>query len=172
MQIEKEKLVSGLDWNWSESVSGYPATTYTLKYVIKKGTNNPIELLSSADGSIHEFIIDDAETAAYAAGYYSYTAYVVEIADTDHIILVGTGVAEILKDLVSVSDARTHDLIMVENLRANILSLSTKTMSDVSIEGRSYTYQDIDKLEALLRRYERRAGLLKRKRTLIQFQNT
>lgn len=172
MQIEKEQLIAGLDWSWSESVASYPASTHTLKYVLKKGTDNPIPLTSTADGDAHYFEIDDANTAAYESGYYVFTAYVFEIADTDNLIAIATGVVEIKKDLATVSDARTHALKMVENLRATIISLSTKTMSDVTIEGRSYTYNDIEKLEKLLKYYERQAGLSKRKRTLIQFSNT
>jgi hypothetical protein len=172
LEIEKQILVSGLDWNWSEPVSSYPASTYTLKYILKRTTANPITLTSAADGDNHEFTIDDSDTATYTAGYYSYTAYVVEIADTDHIIPIATGVVEIKKDLSTVSDARTHAMTMVDNLRTTILALSTKTMSDVSIEGRNYTYNDIEKLEKLLTYYERKAGVTKRKRTLIQFSNT
>lgn len=172
MQIDKETLVAGLDWNWSESVSSYPASTHTLKYILKKGTNDPITLTSAADGEAHEFTIDDALTSTYESGYYIYTAYVMEIADNDALTVIGTGVIEIKKDLATVSDARTHALTMVDNLRATIISLSTKTMSDVTIEGRSYTYNDIEKLEKLLKYYERQAGLVKRKRTLIQFSNT
>lgn len=172
MTIEKQILVSGLDWNWSESVASYPASTYTLIYVLKNKTANPVTLTSAADGESHEFTIDDAETAAYTAGYYAYTAYVMEIADNDHKIPIATGVVEIKKDLSTVSDARTHAMTMVDNLRTTILALSTKTMSDVSIEGRNYTYNDIEKLEKMLQLYERKSGLLKKKRHLIQFSNT
>lgn len=172
MQIEKEILVAGLDWNWSEPLASYPASTYTLKYVLKKGTNTPITLTSAADGDAHEFTIDDDGTAAYESGYYIYTAYVTEIADTDHIVAIATGVKQILKDLNTVADARTFNLTMVENLRTTITALSTKTMIDISIEGRSYTYNDIEKLQNLLSFYERQAGLRKHKRTLIQFSNT
>lgn len=172
MQIDKQTLVAGLDWNWSEAVSSYPASTHTLKYLLKKGTNNPITLTSAADGDSHEFTIDDDLTAAYESGYYSYTAFVMEIADNDVITVIGTGVVEIKKDLATVSDARTHALTMVENLRTTIEALSTKTMDSVSIEGRNYTYTDIEKLEAMLFRYERRAGIRKKKRTLIQFSNS
>lgn len=172
MEIEKQILVSGLDWNWSESVASYPASTYTLKYLLKNKTANPITLTSAADGDNHEFTIDDGDTATYTAGYYSYTALVMEIADTDHIILIATGVIEIKKDLSTVSDARTHAMTMVDNLRTTILALSTKTMSDVSIEGRNYTYNDIEKLEKLLTYYERKAGVTKRKRTLIQWSSS
>lgn len=167
MDIEKQLLVSGADWSWSEGVADYPASLYTLKYILKKSTSNPITLTSAANGELHKFTIDDDDTATYAAGYYSYNAIVVELADTDHIVPIATGVIEIKKDLTTVSDARSFNLQMVDNLRTAILELSTKTMSDVSIEGRNYTYNDIDKLEALLKKYEIRAGLKKRKRTLL-----
>lgn len=172
MDIEKQILVSGLDWNWSESVASYPASTYTLIYVLKNKTANPVTLTSAADGESHEFIIDDADTATYTAGYYAYTAYVMEIADNDHKIPIATGVVEIKKDLSTVSDARTHAMTMVDNLRTTIEALSTKTMDSISVEGHSYNYADIEKLEAMLYRYERRAGIRKRQRTLIQFSNT
>lgn len=167
MEIEKQLLVSGADWNWSEGVSDYPASLYTLKYVIKKAGENPIDLESSADGELHEFTIDDADTAGYAAGYYTYSALVIEIADTDHIIPIATGVIEIKKDLATVSDSRSFALQMIDNLRATILELSTKTMSDVSIEGRNYTYNQIKELQAELSKYEKQAGIHKKKRTLL-----
>lgn len=168
MDIEKQLLVSGVDWSWSEGVGSYPASLYTLKYLLKKSTSSTITLTSAADGELHKFTIDDDDTVNYPEGYYSYTAIVVEIADTDHIVPIANGVVEIKKDLSTVSDARTFALQMVDNLRATILELSTKSMSDVSIEGRNYTYNKIKELRQELVMYEKKAGIYKKKRTLLQ----
>lgn len=168
VQIEKQLLIGGLDWSWSEGVPSYPATTHTLKYIIKKGTGTTYTLTSAADGDLHKFTIDDDDTANYPAGWYTYTALVQGIADADVLIAVAKGVVQIHKDLSTVSDARVFALNMVDNLRTAITELSTKTMSDVSIEGHSYTYNDLEKLQKMLSYYERASGVKKKKRHLFQ----
>jgi len=173
LQIEKQKLVAGVDWDWEESVADYPASTHSLKYLLKRANEITITLTATADGDAHVFEIDRTLTAAYPKGYYIYQAIVTSLTDAADVHEVGEpGLIQVFPDLTTEPDPRTFPVKMIDAYETALYALAQKTMSSVSIEGHTYTYKDEDKLLERLNYWERKAGKFKRKRTLIQFQNT
>ena len=172
MQIELQKLVAGVDWDWEESVNDYPASTHQLKYLLKRANENTITLTASASGNSHVFEIDRAVTAAYPKGWYTYQAIIVSRTDATDIHEVGApGLVQVYPDLTTEPDPRSFELQMVDKIKTALLALAEKTMSSVSIEGHTYTYKDEDKLISMLNYWERKSGSKKRQRVLYQFDN-
>ena len=170
MDIEKQDLVAGVDWDWKESVADYPASTHTLKYYLKKSTGDTITLTSTADGDSHEFEIDKATTAGYAAGWYRYQAIVVNDSDANDVHEVEEpGYVRVYPDLTTVSDAREHAHKMVDYLRAVQLEMAQQQYESLSIEGRSIVQKKMEDIRKELQYWERKAKVKKRVRQLIQF---
>jgi len=173
MEIEKQDLVAGVDWDWTESVSDYPASTHQLKYLLKKGTAATITLTATADGDSHVFEIDQATTAGYAAGLYRYQPIAILLTDANDIHEVGApGLVEVFSDLSAVSDARVHALKMVDYLRTSLETLAQQNWDSLSVEGRAMAAKKLSEVKRDLALYEREAGVRKkRQRNLIQFNN-
>jgi len=170
MDIEKQDLVAGVDWDWTEGVANYPATTHTLKYYLKLSTGSTITLTSTASGTSHEFEIDKATTAGYTAGWYRYQAIVVNDSDANDVHEVGEpGYVRVFPDLSTVSDAREHAHKMVDYLRTIQLAMAQQQYESLSVEGRSIVQKKMEDVRRELEYYERKAGVRKRTRQLIQF---
>ena len=72
---EPSSIKAGMTVKWKRTLSDYPATLWTLTYVLfKAGTQ--IKFNASADGTDHSVTLAKATTAAYTAGNYTWQAYV------------------------------------------------------------------------------------------------
>ena len=174
LNILSQQLTAGRRWNWNETLSDYGASEYTLEIILKKADGTPVKITTSADGSDHEVDVAASETALIPAGYYVYSAYVFEIADTANIIQIETGLVEILPDPMQAGDVRTFAIKMVEKLETALYALASNTMASVAIDGRSYTYKDETEMIKRLEYWQSRAGVKgasKRQRILTQFTN-
>ena len=112
-------LVAGDTWSWTESVPDYSAADgYTLKYaLLKSGTR--IVLTSTASGADHAFSIAATTTAAYAAGDYTFTAYVEKTGGIRY--TVGSGTVTVKPDLAAQSsgyDGRSQARKILDTLLA------------------------------------------------------
>lgn len=164
-----QQLIAGDSWSWSESVPLYPAGQgYTLHYaLLKSGTR--IVLDSVADGDQHKFAIVAATTAAYAAGQYSWTAYVTKGTDRH---TVGSGTVEIKPDLAAQSagfDDRSQARIILDALQTAYQSYITDGkghVAEYSIAGRVMKFRNAGEIitqinywKAEVRAEERRAAI-------------
>ena len=174
LTILSKQLTAGRRWNWNETISSYGASEYTLEIILKKADGTPVKITTSADGSDHEVDVAALTTAQIPAGYYVYSAYVFEIADTSNIIQIETGLIDVLPDPMQAGDVRTLAIKMVEKLETAIYALASNTMASVAIDGRSYTYKDETQMIKRLEYWQSRAGIKgasKRQRILTQFTN-
>lgn len=169
-----KSLIAGTKWNWSESISDYGADLYTLQIFLKKANGTLKTITTTPDGSSHQISASAAVTALYPFGSYTYHAVVYEIATPGNVISIERGIVEILPDLAIETDPRTFAMKMVDKLQTALLALSDKMMSSISIDGRSYTYANIDQLTNQLTYWESKAGIPgteKRQRIKFQFIN-
>lgn len=173
MNLLSQVLVAGAKWNWTESLTEYPADEYYLKIDLKRQADATKTLTASADGNDFEFSVAAVTTAAYTAGYYAFHAYVVEIADATNIITVAVDVIEVKKDLSSVADGQTFALSMVEKIRAQLLLCAAETFSSISVDDKNVVLKDETRLRQDLNYWESKAGLVKggMKRRLTKFVN-
>lgn len=134
---EPTEIRAGDTWQWrrEDLFSDYPASTWTLKYYLKNASSH-IEIIASADGNYFAVTVTAATTIAYAAGNYSWVAYVEKGVERYEI---NSGTIIVLKSFVDVSayDNRSHTKKMLDAIE---LTLEGKAPSDVAqytIAGRS-----------------------------------
>lgn len=175
---EKSKnklLVKGTQISITESLADYSAVDYTLQYIFKKGTETADTFDCIPDGTDHLLEITPVQSTLLQTGYNICAMQVVNNSDPTEIIPIASLVIEFQPDPNTDNDARGFYLKVVEKLETAILALADKTMSSISIDGRSYTYKDLAELERSRVYYSEKAGVPSetqgRKRILVQFTN-
>lgn len=128
---EPLSLVAGDSVAWTKTLSDYPATdSWVLSYVLLAAGKTPIVLSSTASQADHAVSKTAAETAAWAAGTYRWTAMVTKAGERK---TIGSGTVEILPNPAtqdSSHDPRTH----AEKCLAAIEAVLEGRMSDPIIE--------------------------------------
>lgn len=174
---QNKLLIAGTQLEITESLADYSASEYKLNYIFKKSTNPISEFETIADGSDHLLVIsaEDSSTEFGAGGYYHCIIQAINLSDATEIIPIASLVVMFVGDASTVNDVRSFELKMVEKLETALLALADKTMSSISIDGRSYTYHDIASLESSRDYYKNKAGIKTetsgRKRILYKFTN-
>lgn len=72
---EPAVLRAGDTWKWTRSLADWPASAWTLKYRAKNAAGG-FEITATASGDDFSVAVAAATTAAYAAGDYSWIAWV------------------------------------------------------------------------------------------------
>lgn len=169
------KLIKGSVISITETVADYPATTHKLNYIFKKAEESPVNFETTADGSEHLLEISAADSLTISTGYNICNILAVSLTDATEIIPIANLVIEFLPDPNTENDARSFYVKALEKIETAILLLADKTMSSVSIDGRTYTYLDLAQLERMREHYQIKAGVKTetsgRKRILAQFTN-
>lgn len=169
------KLIKGSVISITETIADYPATTHKLKYIFKKSTDAAVEFDTTADGSDHLLEISAANSLTISTGYNICNILAVSLTVATEIIPIANLVVEFQADPNTENDARSFYVKALEKIETAILLLADKTMSSVSIDGRTYTYLDIAQLERMRDYYSIKAGIKTetsgRKRILAQFTN-
>jgi len=140
-------LQAGDTWSWDDSLSDYPATTWTLKYSLYRYGAAPISITASADGTDHAVSVAKATTAAVTAGNWNWTAYV---EDATTRTTVGRGTVTIKADqtvALSSTDLRSHAVKMLELIESSLLASATNShIVSLTIDGKSVQYKREDLL--------------------------
>ena len=107
---EPAVLRAGDTWQWIKSLPDYPASAWTLKYRFKNSSGG-FEIVATAMGDDHGITVAAAASAGYAAGSYSWMAWVEGVASEKH--TVDAGICTIDPDYRSgiataALDDRTH----------------------------------------------------------------
>lgn len=149
---EPSKITAGMYYTWTESLSDYPATTYTLKYSLINQYNR-IDIVSAASGNDHKITLTSDETALYASGTYQFVSF---IDDNTNKILLAQGIIEILPNITTEGnyDYRTHARKTLEAIEAMIERRASKEQSSLSIQGRSLSYMTPEELIKLRSHYK------------------
>lgn len=126
---EPETLRVGDTWEWTRALADFPASTWTLHYVLINSSSK-ISIQASADGDVHAVSVAAATTVAYTAARYDWEAYVTDGTDRYTVL---KGAVDVLPDLSSVAsyDARSHARTMLDAIEAELESRATAAQLDL-----------------------------------------
>lgn len=151
---EPTTLRAGDTWKWTQSLSDYPASAWTLKYRFKSPAGG-FEIIASASGTDHAVTVAATTSAGYKAGTYTWAAWVE--GGTSEKYTVGTGTCEVLPDLRSTAatalqDVRSHARKMLDAVQAWLESRDP-AVAEYEIAGRRMKYIPLADLLKLRQRY-------------------
>lgn len=111
-------LAAGDRWRWTRTLSNYPASAWTCTYYLRGIGTADVE--GTADGDVHDFVVEAVTTAALAAGVYRWILRADDGAGD--IRTIDSGTTEITADLAEADagDLRSHAEVMVEKLEDEI----------------------------------------------------
>jgi hypothetical protein len=96
----------------------------------------PIVVTASADGENHLVAVPAATSAGYAAGLYTWSAYVTKAPQR---FTIGTGTLQVTKNLATltgVNDLRTHCKRMLDSIEAVLEGRASDDVAEYTIHGR------------------------------------
>lgn len=136
---EPTELRAGDTWTWTKTLADYPASTpWTLKYRFKNAAGG-FEIVASASGDGYSVSVAAATTAAYAAGAYSWMAWVEGGSSEKY--TVDSGTLTIDPDYRSGTsttayDGRSHAQTVLDAIEAVIEGRASKDQEEYEIAGR------------------------------------
>lgn len=139
---EPESFTAGDTLSWTRSLADYPASaSWVLHYRLINAAAK-YDINASASGDDHLVSVSAATTAAFAAGTYTWQAYVTKGAER---YTVGTGTVIILRDLAAEAagfDNRTPARKALDALNAGLQSFGSNAhVQSYVIEGREMRYR-------------------------------
>jgi hypothetical protein len=162
-----DEVFAGDTFKWKVSLSDFPATNgWTLKYVFTNGSGGLGPYSSTADGDEHQMQLSMGATAAWAAGDYTFIAYVT---DGTSRVTVDEGAITVKPDRSAAGayDGRSHAQTTLDAIEAVIENRATLDQMKYAIAGRSLDRTPIADLLVLRATYkkevaqERRADRVK-----------
>ena len=154
------KITSGNTLAFVITHEDYPASdSWVLSFVLLNATNK-ITLTSTADDDGHSFSI--ADTSAYVAGEYTYTALVSNGVSR---YTVDVGSVEILPDPATLTtyDGRSVAQVCLDNINAVLQNKATQDNFSYSIAGRSLSKYSWTELIEARNYYQNEVSTAKRK---------
>lgn len=149
MNITDQKLFIGDIWSWTESLSSYPASQYTLKLIIKQGSSGAgTEITASGNGDDYEFTVSTAVTSTFIAGEANYSIVVSK--DKSVKKTINSGVIYLHPNLAAEGDQRSYWEKIYDHAQTAYISLIQKKISEVSINGRTIKYKDREELIGIM----------------------
>lgn len=161
---EPTRLAAGDRWRWTrQDLNDYPASTWTLKYHLRRKGEPLITITASADGD--DFEVDEAaaDTANWSAGDYFWQAEV-DDGTSRHIVDEGWLTIDHDPETAVNEDPRSVARQMVdlyESFFTGTISVTGLDKASSSIAGRSFARRS---LEELRRDYQFWRGELKKER--------
>lgn len=152
---EPDSIRAGDTWKWTKTLSDYPASAgWTLKYRFKNASGG-FEITASASGDDFAVTVSATTTAAYAAGAYSWVAWVE--GGTSEKYTTGSGTCEILADLrtglaSAALDARTTARKLLDAVESWLLN-HDPAVAEYEIAGRRMKYIPVGELLKLRSRF-------------------
>ncbi len=157
---EPTKLIIGDRWMWKRDdlYGDYPPASFSLKYALRlESTGTEIEITATESGNDYLIEIASATTATYAAGTYSWQAYITRTVDSERHTLASGTVEVIANRDAATTDPRTHAKKVLDAVEAAIeaLSLGVKSYSiSAGTVARSVTKRDIPELLEMRDKYK------------------
>lgn len=155
--IEPRTLRAGDTWKWRrEDLADYPAPTWTLKYRFKSAAGG-FEVVAAASGALHQVTVAASTTAGFAAGTYSWAAWVESGAEQ---YTVGSGTVTIEPNLragaaTDALDARSHARKVLAAIEAVLEGRASRDQEEYRIGDRMLKrtpIADLLRLRALYRK--------------------
>jgi hypothetical protein len=144
--IEPKKFAIGTTLKFKRSLPNYLPSTWTLSYALVM-TGQQITFTASDNGDgTHLVNVDEATTAAWAAGIYRWQSYITDGTDK---FAVNTGTIELTSDFdasTSGFDDRAHVKKVLDALEATILGKASKDQAFYMIAGRQISRTPVEDL--------------------------
>jgi len=168
MQRIPPMLRAGDSWAWRDSFPDFKANDgWTLAYSLVNAAGK-IDLPSlgiTADGADFAIAVTATVTAGYAAGVYTQVARVSKSAD---VLTVGSGTLQVLANLLTAADTRSHARKVLEAIEAVIERRATMDQENYTIGTRSLARTPIGELIKLRDLYRQEAYAEKAAEALAQ----
>lgn len=157
LTLEPAFVRAGDSVAWTRALADYPATSWTLKYRLINSAGK-IDITATASGTDHLINVSAATSATWAAGVYTWAAYV-EGGSSERYTL-GTGSITIQPNLAAQSagfDARSTAKKALDDTRAALATwiASNGQVQEYEIAGRRMKYASAIDIEARIRLLER-----------------
>src|SRR3990172_1131302 len=153
-ETEPTEIIAGdtVKWKRTDLSADYPASAWTLKYVLRGPSVQNIT--ATADGDNFSVIITAAATVVWASGNYWWTAYVSKASERYQ---VDSGTIKVLTNLEGVTgiyDGRSHVKRVLDAIEATIEGTATKEQASMTIAGRTIQRRTVQDLLVLRDRYK------------------
>ena len=144
MEFTEQKLYAGASWEWTESLSEYPASDgWTLTLYLKHKTDPATTILSTADGDNFKFSLTADETKAFAKTDYLYQFVAVNSGEVD---IVEEGEVQIGVLLNAADDTRSDNEIILDAIIAALKGRATREQEEIEFAGRKIKYLSLEEL--------------------------
>jgi len=140
MNIPKE-IYAGGTYYWIEQVDEYPASSYSLKIILRNGEQK-IEINTTSSGNNYEVNISNSQSASWIAGEYECVYYFYNSSEHK---FVNAGYIKILPNILTNSNKLKEEIVL-EAIEAAIERRATKEQLSYSINGRSLQYMSLEEL--------------------------
>lgn len=151
----KSTLIVGDTLEFTTAVPDYPASAgWTLTYrLVPRTSGSAISFNASASGDDYLVQVGSTTTAAWAAGEYSWSAYVTKVTERH---TVDSGICTLLPDpsLVAAQDKRGHARKVLDAIEAVIENRATLDQEEYAIAGRSLKRTPLPELLKLRQLYK------------------
>jgi hypothetical protein len=157
MADEPNQITAGFSVEWDKSLSEYPAALYTLVYTLAPLAGGEVKTITAAaNGSDFSIVLTPADTAQFDAGLYQLTGYAQDtatggISEKDSVYV---GRLEVLPGAESTSDRRTFAEIVLQSLRDTYAKLAKNSISQATVNGKTYTKLNLADLLAQIGYWE------------------
>lgn len=146
-------VVAGDSITWKKSIADYPASAgWVLNYRLINAAGK-IDIASTTSGDDHQISVPAVTSAAWAAGYYTWTAYVTKAAER---YTLGSGAVTVKPNLAAQTagyDTRSHAAKTLDAIEAVIEGRATQSHLSYSIAGRQMQFIPIAELLVFRDRY-------------------
>lgn len=153
--IVPAQIKAGINFSNLVTLTAYPAPDWLLTVALRGP--GVIDLAATADGSQHRLAVSAVGTATFAPGLYAYSARVTR---GDDVVEVENGTTTILPDLAQSGggDVRSHNRIVLDNIRAVIAKRSTLDQDRYRINNRELYRTPLAELQKLETTYAARVA--------------
>lgn len=154
---EPGTLYTGDTWAWTRTLANYPASAgWVLKYTLINAAGR-INITGTASGDDHAISVAATTTAAYAAGTYTWQAFVEKASER---FTVGNGTVIVRLGLSSGSDGSDQRTTAQKAMEDALAALAAYTASrgmvaEYEIAGRKMKFRSLDEVRKLVNFWRR-----------------
>lgn len=184
--FEPNRFTSGETVQWSRSSSEFPSTSYTLTYQFRGPTQEFQTVGAVYQTSNYLMTLTAVQTALLGAGKYSIAAFVVDIATglLRYTFRTRFPFFDVLPNPAKYVEGSSDNLTWAAKnlvaIEATLLKLNSRQVSSASVNGQSYSLQNINELLKMRNRMKEiirseedainvAAGLGAKKNILVRF---
>jgi hypothetical protein len=156
---EPQKIIAGFGTEWTRVLSDFPTAAFTLNYRLRPigGTGAVLDLTAQPDGfNGYKTTITPTQSSTLSAVEYRITGFITDDETGGQSVkqVVYDGRLTVVANPTASGDQRSTNRRILDSLKATMETLSTKRLTSMSANGKSYTMRDIPQLFQDIQRYE------------------